>query len=129
VPIWGVQRTGELEELLGLENSPPALDAALWAAIERDRTELSGQFCRGCGYCLPCPAGIPIPFAARMAFLLRRAPAANFLTEQWQEQMRRIRDCELCRQCAGRCPYQLDTPALLQRMYDDYEAYLLQHPQ
>lgn len=124
VPIWGVQRMGELEELLALEEAPPALDASTRAAIRKDRAELAGQFCRACGYCLPCPADIPIPTAARMTYLMRRAPAAQFTTEEWRAKMRRIEDCTQCRQCADRCPYQLDTPALLRRMYEDYQAYL-----
>jgi predicted aldo/keto reductase-like oxidoreductase len=127
VPIWGIQKQSELAELLALEARPPAMDAGIRAAIERDREELAGQFCRACGYCLPCPAEIPIPFAARMKFLLRRMPAENFLSAQWQQNMRRIRDCKLCRQCADRCPYELDTPQLLKRMLDDYEEYLQQN--
>jgi predicted aldo/keto reductase-like oxidoreductase len=124
VPIWGIQRLSELEEFLALEATPPAMDAPMRAALERDRAELSGQFCRACGYCLPCPVEIPISFAARMKFLLRRMPAEGFLTEEWQQKMRRIRDCKLCHQCAKRCPYELDTPELLKRMLVDYEAFL-----
>lgn len=127
VPIWGIQKQAELAELLALEADPPALDGGMRAAIESDRAELSGQFCRACGYCLPCPADIPIPMAARMKFLLRRMPAENFLSEEWQQKMRRINDCKLCRQCADRCPYELDTPQLLKRMLDDYEAFLRQN--
>jgi len=124
VPVWGVERMDQMDEILALEAAPPVLDATLRAAIEKDREELAGNFCRACGYCLPCPADIPIPFAARMGLILRRMPAAQFLTPEWQEKMRRIRNCEQCRQCAGRCPYHLDTPALLRRMYDEYEAVL-----
>ena len=124
VPIWGIQKQAELAELLALEAKPPAMDADVRAAIERDRAELAGQFCRACGYCLPCPAEIPIPMAARMKFLLRRMPAENFLSQEWQQKMRRINDCKLCRQCADRCPYELDTPQLLKRMLADYEEHL-----
>jgi aryl-alcohol dehydrogenase-like predicted oxidoreductase len=126
VPIWGIQRQAELTELLALEAKPPAMDAGIQAAIARDRADLAGQFCRACGYCMPCPVGIPIPFAARMKFLLRRMPAANFLTQEWQEKMRLIEKCKLCRQCADRCPYELDTPQLLRLMLNDYEAFLQQ---
>jgi len=124
VPIWGVQRDAELEEFLALEAAPPNLDADLAAAIERDRAELAHSFCRGCGYCLPCPAEIPIPMAARMKFLLRRAPTAGFLTPAWQAHMARIRDCKDCGQCRARCPYGLDTPRLLREMLADYEVVL-----
>ncbi|HUT59963.1 MAG TPA: aldo/keto reductase [Phycisphaerae bacterium] len=124
VPIWGVQRMAELEQFLALDADPPELDDELRAAIEADRGELAGDFCRGCGYCLPCPAEIPIPMAARMAFLMRRAPTKGFLAPAWQRQMARIDDCIECGDCRERCPYGLDTPALLKRMYEDYKTFL-----
>ncbi|MHC4715712.1 MAG: aldo/keto reductase [Planctomycetota bacterium] len=120
VPIWGIQRDEELAEFLALEADPPALDEAMRAAIEKDRAELAGDFCRGCGYCLPCPAEIPIPMAARMAYLLRRSPTARLLGDEWQEKMRKITECTDCGQCSQRCPYELDTPSLLRKMYEDY---------
>jgi len=124
VPIWGVQREAELDEFLALEANPPVLDAALWAEIARDRAELAGNFCRACGYCLPCPAGIPIPMAARMGLLLRRMPAQPLLSEEWQQNMARIEQCIGCGACASRCPYNLDTPRLLRDMLSEYKAML-----
>ena len=90
------------------------------ATIERDRKDLIGEFCRGCGYCMPCPAGIEINQCARMSLMLRRAPAADWLTAEWQEKMHNIENCLHCNQCKAKCPYGLDTPNLLQRNYDDY---------
>jgi uncharacterized protein len=123
VPIWGIQRESELDEFISFENDPPVLDEAMRAVIERDRKELGGNFCRGCGYCMPCPAGIPIPFAARMSFLLRRAPFRQFMTDEWKNRMFLINDCTDCRHCANSCPYGLDTPQLLKSMLKDYEEF------
>lgn len=127
VPIWGIQREAELDEFLRLEAHPPALDDAMRDAIQRDRRDLAGDFCRGCGYCLPCPQEIPIPMAARMALLLRRSPCEPLLTEAWREQMHRIEQCTECRQCSDRCPYGLDTPNLLKRMLADYDQFYAAH--
>lgn len=124
LPIWGVQRPEELEEFLGFINAPPVLTPALREAIERDRLGLTGGFCRGCGYCLPCPAQIDIPNCARISLLLRRAPAAGYLTPAWQEMMGRIDACVHCGHCAAHCPYGLDTPDLLRRNYEDYKTFL-----
>jgi aryl-alcohol dehydrogenase-like predicted oxidoreductase len=128
VPIWGVQRMRELAEILALDAAPPVLDAELLAEIEAERRELAGEFCRACGYCLPCPSEIKIPMAARMALLLRRAPSALFLTPEWQAEMRRINDCTECGQCRSRCPYGLDIPPLLKKMLADYEEFLAAQP-
>ena len=124
VRIWGIQRESELAEFLALEADPPALDEALLAAIERDKAELAGDFCRGCGYCLPCSVDIPINTAARMSLLLRRSPSARWLSPEGREQMMRIEDCIDCGQCKERCPYGLDVPALLKKMLDDYLTFV-----
>ena len=85
-------------------------DAGTAERIERDRKELCGEFCRGCGYCMPCPAGIEINQCARMSLMLRRAPAKEWLTEQWQQKMHRIEECRHCGHCTSKCPLRLNTP-------------------
>ena len=120
VPIWGIQKITELDEFLAYEKAPPALDGEMKRAIEADRKELSGSFCRACGYCLPCPAEIPIPMAARITFLLGRAVRESFITPEWRENMRRIDDCKSCGHCVNNCPYGLNTPELLKAQQKGY---------
>ena len=124
VPIWGVQKESELDEFLSYQDCPPELDAELAAQIEKDKKELAGDFCRGCGYCMPCPAGIKINNCARMSLLLRRAPEDGWLSAEWQKEMAMIEDCLHCGQCKSRCPYGLDTPELLARNLADYRSFL-----
>ena len=120
LPIWGVQREEELNEFLAYINNPPVMTKELEVLIEKDRRELLGEFCRGCGYCMPCPVGIEINNAARMSLMLRRAPSKAWLTEAWQEKMKLIEKCLKCGKCKSKCPYGLDTPTLLRKNYDDY---------
>jgi uncharacterized protein len=127
VPIWGIQHENELDQFLELERLAPQLTDEHARAIEQDRKELASSFCRGCGYCLPCTADIPIPMAARMSFLLRRAPYRQFLTEGWRQKMQRISDCSKCQNCVTRCPYGLDPPVLLNVMLADYEQFARDH--
>ena len=123
LPIWGIQRDGELDEFLRLEKHPPVLDDTLRAAIDRDREELAGMFCRGCGYCMPCPAGIEINWVARMSLLLRRAPSEGFMSDSWYAKMMKISDCTGCGRCSQQCPYGLDTPSLLKKNLEDYKVF------
>jgi len=120
VPIYGIQTREELDEFLRYEKNPPALDDALQKEIDKDRVELAETFCRACGYCLPCPANIPIPMASRMTFLLGRMVAKNFQTPEWQENMRRISDCTNCGNCIKHCPYELNVPELLKTHQEEY---------
>ena len=120
LPIWGVQRERELNEFIGYVDNPPVMTEEIKAIIDRDRKELSGNFCRGCGYCMPCPAGIEINNCARMSLMIRRAPVAAQLTPESQEKMKKIEECLHCGQCSSKCPYNLDTPRLLEENYKDY---------
>lgn len=124
LPIWGVQREKELDEFLSYITNPPAMNEEISALIAKDREELLGEFCRGCGYCMPCPAGIEINNCARMSLLLRRSPSASHLSKEGQEKMMKIENCIHCNQCKSKCPYGLDTPALLQRNLEDYKNVL-----
>ncbi|MBU3099993.1 MULTISPECIES: aldo/keto reductase [Clostridium] len=123
VPIWGIQRETELDEFITLEKNPPLLDDIMWSIINKDRSELSGDFCRGCGYCLPCPAGIEIPTSARISLLLKRAPYQGFLEDSFKEKMELINNCINCGHCKNHCPYKLDTPNLLKRELKNYSEF------
>ncbi len=124
LPIWGVQRMQELEEWLGFFDNTPIMDAELTEFIEKEKKELSGDFCRGCGYCMPCPAGITINQCARMSLMLRRAPSEAWLSDYWQAEMQKISSCLKCGKCKKKCPYELDTPNLLKKNYEDYKRIL-----
>jgi predicted aldo/keto reductase-like oxidoreductase len=124
LPIWGVQRESELDEWLSYMDSPAAMTEDIAALIEHDRAELLGEFCRGCGYCMPCPAGIEINTRARMSPLIRRSPSAQWLTEEKQAMMMKIEECKNCGKCKTKCPYGLDTPELLRRNLEDYKNIL-----
>ncbi len=124
LPIWGIQRMKELEEFIRYMDEPPVLNDELMAVIEKDRKELSSNFCRGCGYCLPCPAGIDIPTSARMSLMIRRAPVSVYLNDSWKAKMKLIESCIHCDHCKKHCPYGLDTPSLLADNWADYQTFL-----
>ena len=124
LPIWGVQREKELDEFISYIDNPPEMDEEIEALIKHDLDELAGDFCRGCGYCMPCPVGIEINNAARMSLLLRRSPSKGHLSEAGQAMMKKIEDCLHCGHCKSMCPYGLDTPTLLEKNYEDYKRVL-----
>ena len=124
LPIWGIQKPTELSDWLSFFTEAPNMTDEIRSYIAKERLELAGEFCRGCGYCMPCPADIEINNAARMSLMLRRAPSKDWLTEQWQEKMAKIDTCLSCGQCSSRCPYELDTPERLKRNLADYRRVL-----
>ncbi len=124
VPIWGIQKMSELEEWLAFMKETPEMNGGIRDYIEKEKQELSGDFCRGCGYCMPCPQGIQINQCARMSLMLRRAPSKNWLSDYWQAEMKKIETCLNCRKCTKKCPYELSTPELLKKNYEDYKKVL-----
>ena len=127
VPIYGVQTMEELEQWLALAEEDPAMDAELQAIIDEDKAQLGGQFCRSCGYCMPCPQGIEIRNCARMDMLIRRSPWRPWFTPEWQAKMNKIETCLECGKCKSKCPYHLDTPKVLKYMLKDYREFYEAH--
>lgn len=121
LPIWGIQRETELDQWLSFFARDTSMTPEIKSFIEEDRKSLMGDFCRGCGYCMPCTVGIQINNSARMSQLIRRAPSENFLSEEWQGLMAKIEGCIDCGACKKRCPYGLDIPTLLRKNLADYK--------
>ncbi len=122
-PIWGIQRESELDEFISFQDNPPVLTDEMRERIQRDREQLSGDFCRGCGYCQPCTVGIEIESCNRMYLFLRRAPYSVYLTDEFNEKMNQVENCVECGLCRERCPYHLDIPNLLKRNLKDFREH------
>ena len=123
LPIWGIQNICELEEFLTYDETT-VLNDELKQIIENDKKELGDNFCRGCGYCMPCPEDINISLCARMSLWIRRFPTEPYLTEEYQKIMNETQNCLECYACVDNCPYELDIPKLLKENYDDYQNVL-----
>ena len=124
LPIWGIQKESELDEWLSFMDKDVVMNERIQSFIEKERRELAGDYCRGCGYCMPCPAGIKINICARMSLFLRRTPSAMWLSEESQAEMKKAENCLHCGKCASKCPNELDPPALLKKNIADYKRVL-----
>lgn len=124
VPIWGIQKESELDEWLEFMDTTPSLNDEIKEFIKDERKELMGEFCRGCGYCMPCTVGIQINQCNRMSLMLRRAPSQGWLSDYWQAEMEKINDCIECGKCMTHCPYELQIPTLLRKNLEDYHEVL-----
>ena len=124
LPIWGIQHMHELEEWLAFMENSPVFDEQMKAFVDEDKKSFGTDFCRGCGYCMPCPQGIIINQCARMSQMIRRAPSSNWLSEYWQNEFKKVPDCTGCGACKKKCPYGLEIPTLLKKNYEDYQNIL-----
>ncbi len=124
VPIWGIQKQSELDEWISYMENTPEMNEEISSFIDAERKELMGEFCRGCGYCMPCTVDIQINQCNRMSLMLRRAPSEAWLNEYWQKEMEKINDCIECGKCMTHCPYELQIPTLLRKNLEDYREVL-----
>ncbi len=124
IPIWGIQKESELDEWLSFMDETPDMSGEILEFIRKEQDELKGEFCRGCGYCMPCTMGIQINQCNRMSLMLRRAPSKTWLSEYWQAEMDKINTCIECGACLPKCPYGLEIPSLLRKNLEDYKEVL-----
>ncbi|MBN2169751.1 MAG: aldo/keto reductase [Candidatus Krumholzibacteriota bacterium] len=83
------------------------------AGLMRDKQEWGACFCRRCGYCLPCPEGLNIPFLLLIQAYYARYDLKDWALERLAGLEKRYADCVACGTCVERCPYQLPIPDLM----------------
>lgn len=69
--------------------------------------ELHGNFCRRCGYCLPCEAGINIPSMFIAEGYYTRYKMVGYAETYYSKQPVKAGACIKCGTCLSRCPYNL----------------------
>jgi predicted aldo/keto reductase-like oxidoreductase len=74
-------------------------------------------FCRNCGYCLPCPEGIPIPDIFRFESYYERYAMKRWAIEQYQLLPVKAEACSSCEECLERCPYGVNIPERLREAH------------
>lgn len=77
------------------------------AACEAVRAELSGSFCRRCGYCAPCTVGIDIPSIFVLENYVKHYDLADWARARYEGTAVKASACIGCGACETRCPYEL----------------------
>jgi predicted aldo/keto reductase-like oxidoreductase len=119
-PCVGIEHTREMAENVAAWKEDAPLSAEDERELERLRKLLGERFCRGCGYCLPCPQEINIPLVSFLDVLARQLPREMVVTGRNTEAAERAGSCSECRECVERCPYDLDVPAMLKQNVAGY---------
>ncbi|MFC2078945.1 aldo/keto reductase [Candidatus Bipolaricaulota bacterium] len=122
VPDPGIETIDDIEGILEVLNGDRRLTAAEMQEIERIRSETGHRFCRRCGYCLPCPAEIPIPVAMNLQSFIRRFPAEQMLSGGIASVAAKAATCLQCGDCETRCPYKLSIREMLVENVEAFEV-------
>lgn len=75
--------------------------------IKEVKQLLDNDFCRRCGYCLPCTKGINIPFVFLCEGYVTRYNLGEWGLSRYQTLPAKASDCISCKVCESRCPYKL----------------------
>ena len=107
VPIPGVESPAQIRQIVQIVDSAATLQGEEKLAAEKIAASLGKLFCRRCGYCQPCPQGVPITNAMVFEGFLRRFPLSKILDGPGKGVLELTGLCNECGQCEEKCPYHL----------------------
>lgn len=105
----GVDNLEQLEEVVKAGDKNSRLSREEMKELEEEAKKWGRDFCRQCGYCLPCTEGISIPEVMRllMDWRLGNEKVKEKARENYIGLEKRADVCIECRECEERCPYQI----------------------
>lgn len=107
IAIPGMDSVKQVKQNVSVANEIEKLTDDDLDNIKKIRDELGNDFCRRCGYCLPCPQGINIP-----GMFLFEGYATRYNLKDWAMSRYKSLDikadaCVKCGLCETKCPYNL----------------------
>lgn len=103
-------------------NDESPLSESEQRGIERIRAILGGNFCRRCGYCAPCTAGINIPLVFLFDGYYTRYGLTDWAKSRYDSLDVKASACIDCGACESRCPYELPIRKMLREVADRFGA-------
>lgn len=120
VVLPGMYTPEEVAENVAAVADPSPLTAEELERVEAMRRELGTSFCRRCGYCAPCTAGIDIPNNFVFHGYLSRYGLEEWARSRYGSMAAHASDCVECGACEERCPYQLSIREMLKKVAADF---------
>ncbi len=117
--IPGMDEVKHVEEnLAALKNYRP-LTAAEREELKNLAAEIGANFCRRCGYCLPCTVGIDIPTMFIFHLQYTRYNMKTAIPGRYAGLPVKASACTECGACEKRCPYDLPIRERLKKVAAD----------
>lgn len=115
VAIPGVDSLEQVEANAAAGSPLREPDEAELAQLEAERERWTGEFCRRCGYCMPCPHGLNIPMLLLLQGYHERYEMVDWAHQRLADLQKHYQDCVACGTCTTRCPYELPIPEMMSR--------------
>ena len=120
--IPGMEKMGEVEKNMPLGAQVNPLSEEESNEVEYLRENLGMEFCRRCGYCMPCVEGINIPAVFIFEGYLTRYELEHWAHDRYDALPKKPDDCVMCGACELKCPYDLPIRKMLQNVVKNFEA-------
>jgi hypothetical protein len=122
VIIPGIEKPGEIDQIVKIYRGRHALTAAEREMMRRLEAELGTRFCRRCDYCQPCTQQIPISMVMTFPSFVKRLPPDWYVKNPWMAPaMARAAECSQCGECETRCPYHLPIREMVAEHYKMFD--------
>ncbi len=107
VAIPGMDEVDHVRENLSAAEPFLPLSIDEKTALDREVAELGKNFCRRCGYCMPCVQGIEIPLLFIFHLQYERYGMQQVIPQKYAALPAKASDCIECGVCETRCPYDI----------------------
>jgi len=105
---------GQVEENASVGTSLVPPGETELAELRAVKEQWGEKFCRRCGYCMPCPNGLNIPFLFLIDGYYTRYELRDWALARLAALEKKFADCEACGECLKKCPYGLAIPDMMQ---------------
>lgn len=125
ITIPGMGNVDEVEKNVSAWNSISPLTVEEIEKIKILSDELGTNFCRRCGYCMPCSVGIDIPLNFLMKNYLKKYEGLqDWAKNRYKTFETKASHCIKCGKCEPKCPYDLPIIKMLEEVEEAFiEAY------
>jgi len=117
VAIPGMTNLQEVEENARVGEKFQVMTEAEKLELIKAAEELGKDFCRNCGYCLPCPEEIRIPVILRHLGYYKRYGLIEWAKGRYHMVEVKADACLECGQCQEKCPYNLNIHEMLKEAH------------
>lgn len=114
--IPGMDTQEVIDQNVAVGKALKPLSIEEFETIDAIAKELGEDFCRRCGYCLPCPQGIDIPTQFIFEAYLNRYQIPDWANDRYNNQSVKPSACIECGQCEEKCPYNLPIIDMLKKV-------------
>lgn len=123
IPCIGIEKISEMSENIKIWEEKDPLSDEDRNEMARIRMLLGEKYCRGCGYCMPCPEGIQIPSVTFLKVFAKQMPRDKVVNPENFKIVEKAETCSKCGKCIQKCPFDLDIPNMIEENIQFYEEF------